>query len=202
MRPSISRLAVLALLLALPAASSAQQLAGSFNQLAGLIRPGDTAQVTDAGGREVRGLVRYLSSSELVLQVAGRTRTFLEADIERIRRRRNDSLANGAGWGFAAGASLGALEGLASYRKYGPPHQLEMPLLGFMAGMAGAGVGALIDAAHADERVVYSRHGVSSRVSVRPILGRDGRAVLTTITLGRQGRAPRARDTDGTTHFE
>ena len=185
MRPSISRLAVLAVLLALPAASGAQQLAGSFDQLAGLIRPGDTAHVTDANGREVRGIVRYLSPSELVLQVAGAPRTFLEPDIERIRRRRTDSLANGAGWGFAAGASLGALEGVASYRKYGYPDQLQMPLLGLMAGMAGAGIGALIDAAHADERVVYSRHGGSSRVSLRPMLGRDGRGVLATVTLGR-----------------
>src|SRR5690349_17933790 len=111
----MSRLAFIALLLALPAASSAQPLAGSFDQLPGLIRPGDMAEVTDANGRDVRGLVRYLSSSELVLQVAGAPRTFLASDVERIRRRRSDPLTNGATWGLVAGAGLGTLAGVASH---------------------------------------------------------------------------------------
>ena len=187
MQPSMSRLACIALLLTLPVTASAQQPTASFDQLGSLIQAGDVARIIDASGHEVRGRVRHLSSSSLVLQVAGAPRTFLEADIERIQRRRNDPLANGARWGGAVGAGLGMLAGAEARQRHdrtamGPYY---VAYVGLLAGMVGASAGAVFDALHADERVVYSRHGLSSSVKLYPILARDRQGFLATVTLGR-----------------
>jgi hypothetical protein len=94
------------LLFILPATGGAQELAGSFDQLRVLVKPGDTVRVTDSRGQEVRGSIANLSPSSLALQAGEGRRTFLETDIAAIHQRRNDSLANGAKWGFAVGAGL------------------------------------------------------------------------------------------------
>jgi len=185
MQPSISRLVCTALLLTLPVTASAQQPTASFDQLQSHIQPGDTARITDASGHEVRGRVAYLSSSFLVLQVAGAPRTFLEADIERIQRRRNDPVTNGARWGGAIGAGLAILAGTAAAERHDAPPQTYAAFVGFLGGIVGASAGAVLDALHADERVVYSRHGVSPKVSLRPILARDRQGLVATVTLGR-----------------
>src|SRR5689334_24834835 len=118
MQSSNSRLMCFALLITLPAVAGAQELAGSFDQLRVLVKAGDTVRVTDSAGEEVRGTLTDLSSSSLALRVGGTRRTFLETDITAIHQRRNDSLANGAKWGFVVGASLGVLGGIAIAREY------------------------------------------------------------------------------------
>ena len=188
MQPSLSRLACVAFLLALPIAAAAQQPATSFDQLGALIHPGDTARIIEAGGHEVHGLVIYLSPSELVLQVAGARRTFLEADVERIKGRWRDPLANGALWGGAAGAGLSMLAGVSAVQRHDRAAMGKLPYfasVGFLGGLVGASSGALIDGLHAGERVVYSTHGVSSKVTLRPILAADRQGILAALTFGR-----------------
>ena len=58
-------------------------------------------------------------------------------------------------------------------------------LVGFFGGLVGASAGALIDGVHDGERVVYSRHGVSSKVTLHPILAPARQGILATLRLGR-----------------
>ena len=94
-----TRVACAAVLLTLcVTGAGAQQLAGSFEQLRVLVKPGETVRVTNRAGQEVRGTLAELSSSSLEIIVSGTRRHFVESDIDVIRTRRADSLANGAKW--------------------------------------------------------------------------------------------------------
>ena len=163
MQSPLSRLACFGLLLTLPSAGTAQDLAGSFDQLRVLVKPGDTVRVTDAAGAEVRGTLTDLSASSLALKAGGTRRTFLESDIAAIHQRRNDSLANGAKWGFVAGAALGVLGGVAIAREYeSGGGGAFIPILGLVYGSIGAGAGAGIDAMHRSEQVIFAWRGKAS----------------------------------------
>jgi hypothetical protein len=152
----------LVLLLAAPGTARAQELAGSFDQLRVLVKAGDTVRVTDKTGQEVRGAIVDLSSSSLSLRVAGTQRTFLERDIAAIHQRRNDSLANGAKWGFAVGAGLGVLAGAVVASEYKDGGGVFIPLLALTYGGMGAGVGAGIDAMNPSEQVIFAWRGKAS----------------------------------------
>ena len=106
--PTTVRVARGALLLVAVTASpaAAQELAGSFDQLRVLVKPGDTIRVTDDAGQEARGTIAALTSTSLELLVAGNRRNFLESDVRTIRHRCSDPLGNGAKWGFGIRASL------------------------------------------------------------------------------------------------
>jgi hypothetical protein len=163
MQSLLSRLVCFGLLLILPAAGNAQELAGSFEQLRVLVKQGDTVRVTDAAGEEVRGTVTDLSPSSLALRVGGTRRTFLETDITAIHQRRNDSLANGAKWGFIVGAALGVLGGVAIAREYeSGGGGAFIPILGVVYGSIGAGAGAGIDAMNRSEQVIFAWRGKKS----------------------------------------
>jgi len=164
MHSHTSRVASTSLILALLATTGeAQELAGSFDQLRVLVKHGDTVRVTDGAGEEVRGTITGLSSSSLDLMVGGTRRTFLETDISAIHQRRNDSLANGAKWGFVAGAALGVLGGIAIAREYeSGGGGAYIPILGLVYGSIGAGAGAGIDAMHRSEQVIFAWRGKAS----------------------------------------
>ena len=164
MQSHASRVAFLVLLLApFATAGQAQELAGSFDQLRVLVKTGDTVRVTDTSGEEVRGAIVGLSSSSLALRVAGAQRTFLEGDIAAIHQRRNDSLANGARWGFAVGAALGVLGGITIASEYeGSSGTALIPMLALVYGGIGAGAGAGIDAMHSSQRVIFAWRGKAS----------------------------------------
>jgi hypothetical protein len=156
MTPRVSHALVLVLLIGLPAAARAQELAGSFDQLRVLVKSGDTVRVTDGNGREARGAIVDLSASALSLRVDGERRTFLERDIATIHQRRNDSLANGARWGFVVGAGLGVLAGAVIASEYENGGTAFIPLLALTYGGLGAGVGAGIDAMHPSDQVIFA----------------------------------------------
>ena len=185
MQSSSSRLICFALLIALPTAAGAQELAGSFEQLRVLVKPGDTVRVTDGAGDEVRGTVTALSSSSLDLKVGGTRRTLLETDITAIHQRRNDSLANGAKWGFVVGASLGVLGGIAIAREYeSGGGGAFIPILGVVYGSIGAGAGAGIDAMNPSEQPIYARRGAPSKAGVRPGLTLRRSGILASVAVG------------------
>jgi hypothetical protein len=164
MQSSIARVVMCSLLVTAHAtAASAQELAGSFEQLRVLVRPGDTVRVTDGAGDEVRGTITDLSSSSLALRVDGTRRTFFEKDVAAVYQRRNDSLANGAKWGFVIGAGLGVLGGIAIAREYeSGGGGAFIPILGIVYGSIGAGAGAGIDAMHRSEQVIFAWRGRAS----------------------------------------
>src|SRR6188472_108559 len=91
----------------------AQELAGTFDQLRVLIAPGQRITVIDASGQRLKGEVVTLSATSLRLSVAGVTRELAERDVDQIRQRRADSLANGAKIGLYVGGALGGLAAIA-----------------------------------------------------------------------------------------
>ena len=192
MPSSAFRIVALALLFALTAtAAGAQELAGSFDQLRVLLKPGETVLVTDGAGREVRGTVTDLSPSSLALRVGGARRTFLETDIASIQQRRPDPLSNGAKWGFVVGAGLGVLGGITIASEYeGSSGTALIPMLALVYGGIGAGAGAGIDAMHSSEQVIYGRRGTPAKVTLRPILSPGRRGLAASIAIG--GRAGRS----------
>ena len=163
------------------AGGEAQEVAGSFDQLRVLVKPGDTVSVTDATGQEARGAISDLSSSALAITVGGSRRRFLERDIDAIRQRRPDSLANGAKWGLAVGAGLGLLAGIAIASEYDGGGGPLIPMLSLTYGALGAGVGAGIDALVSSEQVIFARRGSPSAVAVRPVLKRGRTGIAATI---------------------
>ena len=92
----------------LPQPAEAQELAGTFDQLRVLVKPGDTLTVVDDAGQRVRGKVVSLSNSVLNLTVSGTPRQFLSTDVNTIEKRGADSLKNGALIGLAVGGGIGA----------------------------------------------------------------------------------------------
>jgi hypothetical protein len=94
--------------------AAAQELAGSFDQLRVLLKPGDTIRVTDGAGQEARGTIAALTSTSPELLVGGNRRNFLESDVRTIRHRRSDPLGNGA-WPFSM-VVLAPASGLVSTR--------------------------------------------------------------------------------------
>ena len=93
-------------ILALAAAASAQEPVASFDELAGRIQAGQRIWVTDTAGREVRGTLDRLSANELVLKANG-LETYAASDVRRVRTRDRDSLKNGTLIGLGIGGGLG-----------------------------------------------------------------------------------------------
>src|SRR5688500_18411606 len=124
--------------------AAAQGIAGSFEQLQLLVRPGDKVTVTDASGHEATGRIVDLSTSMLVLSAGGTRRELSEPDVRDIQQRRSDSLANGAIWGLAVGSAIAA--GLVAAFWEGSDD--AAPAIGFIAmyGGIGAGIGVGVDA--------------------------------------------------------
>ena len=155
------------------------EVAHSFEQLQVLVRPGDTVTVTDVMGREVTGAIATLSSKALELVVSGSRRNFLEDDLQKIRQRRGDSLANGALWGVGIGAGWGALivVGLASEdHDTGGPGAIA-GFIGTLGGL-GAAVGVGADALIRGRPVIYEKTALgAATVWLSPLLGRGQKGV-------------------------
>jgi TctA family transporter len=108
-------LAILAcsLLAFLPTISAAQEPVKSFAQLDTRLKPGDTIYVTDAEGREVKGKIRELTPSALMLDI-GDGRSFQAGDVRLITASGGRNTGKGALWGLVAEAAAGALIGVSS----------------------------------------------------------------------------------------
>jgi hypothetical protein len=177
-----SRVGFILLLIAGCASSSAaQDIAGSFDQLRVLVKPGDTITVTDGAGQEVKGTISALSSSSLEVLVAGQRRALLPTDVQTIRQRRPDPLANGAKWGFGIGAGLGLLAGLAVDGE-GETSAAIIPVVTLVYAGIGAGIGVGIDAMISSDQVIYSRSAPSStEPRLLPLLTRARKGIVLSI---------------------
>jgi hypothetical protein len=160
--------------------AAAQGPADSFEQLRLLVRPGDTVSVTDTAGREVTGTITVLSSSSLTMLVNGTRQDLTEREVATIRRRRSDSLWNGAIWGLVSGAALsGALISFAESDGAGDA-------AGFVAayGAVGLGIGVGVDALITHRKVIYERPATrAGKVSVSPMWGNKRQGVLVTMNF-------------------
>jgi hypothetical protein len=144
------------LLLLVAASAEAQELAGTFDQLRVLVKPGDTLIVTDETGARVRGKVSQLSGTALVLDVSRALRRFQESDVDTIERRGPDSLKNGALIGLAIGGGLAAAAIAAAVSADDMQagwFLIAVPVYGGI----GAGIGAGMDALIEGHRVIYAR---------------------------------------------
>jgi hypothetical protein len=167
------------------ATAAAQEVAGSFDQLRVLVKPGDRITVTDDSGREMTGTIADLSSSSLGLLVGRERRDLPAGQVDTIRQRRSDTLANGAKWGFGIGAGLGLLGGLAVASEYedGDGGAAVVVAATLVYGGLGAGIGVGVDALISSSQVIYARRAASSsRVSVAPLLTRRRQGVV--LSLG------------------
>lgn len=165
------------------AAADAQELAGSFDQLRVLVKTGDKITVTDDAGRETTGRIAELSSSSLALLVGDERRDLQATEIDTIRQRRGDSLANGAKWGFGIGAILGFAGSLAVASQEDVEDDVAIVAISTLFyGAVGAGIGVGVDAMNSAEQVIYVRRAASAdRLTVRPLLTRQRQGAMVVI---------------------
>ena len=157
---------VFILLLSSGGTAAGQEVAGSFDQLRVLVKPGDTITVSDDGGREMTGTIANLSSSSVALLVGDQRRDLQANQIAIIRQRRSDPLANGAKWGFGVGATIGLLTGIGLASGYDAGNDSALIVFGTLIyGGLGAGIGTGVDAMISGNQVIYARRAAT--VSVR-----------------------------------
>ena len=157
------------LIVLVPALSAAQEPVKSFDQLNTRLKVGDTVWVTDAEGREIKGRIRGLSATSLLLDAGGAPQDLQAARVRTIRMQQSDSLTNGTLIGLAVGGAAGALVMVPEYECDDGP----VIAVVWLGAAAGAGIGALIDAARGGKKVLtYRAPGAlsSARLSIAPVI--------------------------------
>jgi hypothetical protein len=160
-------IAILTLLVLLPCRASGQ-VVRTFGEIQGRLQAGEQVLVTDSAGRAVRGTIADVSVSSLQVLVNDERRTFNEANVQRVDRFVRDSLKNGMLWGVAVGAVAGVL-GMAAAANSGGKLEDAGPLAAVALiafPLAGAAVGAAVDASRKTREPVYVRGNLTgNRVS-------------------------------------
>ena len=152
-----------AICLCLAGAAAAQEPVPSFDELRSRIAVGETVYVVEASSDHVKGRVATLSDVSLTLTVDGIPRQFAPAEVNRIERRRRDSVKNGV----LIGAGVGALVGIGAGRSADSPACPRPGIecgqgsaLGMVAGALWGAVGGWIaDALIRAREVVYLNPG-------------------------------------------
>lgn len=150
---------VVAALLAASAATA--QPVQSFGDVGLRLNVGDRVRVVGTDGQRFEGAVRSLSPTTLVVAGPNGTRGFTVETTARIARR-GDGLASGLVIGAVPGFALGVafVNGFSD----NPEPVSSYLLAGGVLGLAGAGLGALVDALHEGEKMVYVAPGVQAAV--------------------------------------
>jgi hypothetical protein len=171
------------LLTSMTQAAGAQGIAGSFEQLKVLVRPGETVTVTETTGQETTGKIADLSSSTLALLAGGTRRELSESDVRTIQQRHNDSLANGALYGLAIGAVASAALIIAVSAVDSEEVDAGLAALAIGAyGGIGAGIGVGVDALIRKRHVIYQRQSLPGvQVGIAPWLTSQRKGVLVTL---------------------
>ena len=152
------------------------------------VKEGQKVRITDDHGREWPGRIEAFAADTLVLQTKDRQRRdVLYATILRIDRP-HDTLANGAGIGFASGFAYGLLAVVAEANADCDPGAfyscVELSTAGYILlpailGGAGAGIGMGIDALVRRDPTLFRRG--DSRVVLAPSLGRGVRGLRLSV---------------------
>ncbi|MCC6988087.1 MAG: hypothetical protein IT181_03760 [Acidobacteria bacterium] len=157
--------------LTLAAASAGAQDVRPFADLGLGLNLGDRVRVVDRDGVRHDGTVRTLPPDALVIVGAGGPQGFTEETTVSVARR-GDPVWTGALIGFIPGYFIGAQFVLGFSDQKEPLTTYLMA--GGIVGLAGAGIGALIDSLHDGLKPVYSAERKSA-LTVAPVVGR-GRA--------------------------
>ena len=168
-------------LAAMAQTAAAQGVAGSFEQLQILVKPGDTLIVTDTTGKETTGKIADLSASTLTLLTDGARRELRESDVTTIKQRRADSLANGAviGLGVGAGCALALLWIVASTEDVSGS---DVAIVSGVYAAIGTGAGVGVDALIRGRQVIYQRPSTSGvQFGIAPWLTSHRKGVAVTL---------------------
>ena len=174
MRVQAVFLVFLATGLGAPLVAAAQEPVTSFDQLNTRLKIGDTIYVTDAQGREIKGKIRELTLSAMMLDRDGST-TMKADDVRLVTQRKGHPIGKGALWGLGLGAAAGAVIGLTyddDCSDCWSTGGVAAALAGIFGGM-GAGAGAIAGAlVPGKEVVVYRAPGASAsaRLSFAPVI--------------------------------
>lgn len=152
----------------------AQPPAESLHDMRLLARPGERLHVLDTSGADIRGRFVSVTADQLRLRVDGKVVEIGLPQLQEVRKREADSVANGAWIGFGAGVGSGVVvtaacrcaAGVAAIALYG----------GIFAVM---GVG--FDALDMHERTIFTGRSTAAaggrRLQVAPILAPQTRGV-------------------------
>jgi hypothetical protein len=141
----------------MPAAAHAQASASSFPELASLLETGETVSVANDAGKTVKGKVRQVSDTIVVLRSGRRDVPLAAPDVQRVARSRH-RLREGALIGLAAGFTAGATWATSQPCDWTCFSSTGGVLtFGGLFGAIGMGVGAAVGASFRREDVVYER---------------------------------------------
>lgn len=157
-------------------------VAYSFDELRVHIQPGATIIVTDSAGHEVNGELTDLSDTFLDVLVSGKSKTFTQAEVERIQRRQRDPLWNGFLIGAAAGTAPAIYWLIADPNECGNSICLDDLAIGVLIS---APIGLAIDAAIRSTVVVYRGPSKSSKttLTLAPIVANRRKGVGLTMSF-------------------
>lgn len=188
------RVAAIALLTLVGATRTVMAQEAPCEALASLrtsLTPGALIAVRDNNGHRFRGVFREVSDASLVLvessQGLSMPRAIPLAGVAQVKL--SDSRTNGFWMGFAAGAAPGIAFGwMVNQYCYNesPSHcPSAMVLFGGLTGLAGAGLGLVLDGAVDGGAVVYSRPTSRATVSVQPWVaaGQRGGGAALSVTF-------------------
>lgn len=159
-RPKLSILdiAILTAMVLAPWSTASGQVVQTFGEVQGRLQRGEEVYVSDGAGREIRGAVLEISASSVQLLVDGKRRDFDAVNVRRVDRVVRDPLKNGILWGLAVGAGAGFLGMVAARDSVTLDDAgVAVALALIVAPLAGAAVGAGIDASRTTREPVYAR---------------------------------------------
>lgn len=175
-------IALVSALAVLPLTAEAQPV-NTFAELSELIELGETVRVTYGAGQVVEGRALDLTSASLTVMTAGAPLELDEAAVTRIRQRWDDPIRDGVRAGFLWGSVPATAFFLHFVKEDGlvPAGDIAAGLVATVgvAGLMGAGLGALVDTYRRGQRDIYRRPAGQVRVS--PSLSRDHLGAAVTI---------------------
>lgn len=160
-----------AVTLSLAAASAHAQDLRSFADLGLRLNLGDRVRVVDRDGVRHDGTVRTLPPDALVIVGPGGPQGFTDETTVSVARR-GDPVWTGALIGFIPGYVMGA-QFVLGFSDHEEPLTTYM-IAGGIVGLAGAGIGALVDSLHEGLTPVYGAERKTA-LTLAPVVGR-GRA--------------------------
>jgi hypothetical protein len=186
MQPLIVGVALCLLLGANAVPAGAQEVASSFQQLSVLVGPGDKVTVVDVNGMAAEGWIMKLSRDTLTLANPAGERDIREADVLQIRKKRHDSLKNGAIIGAVASAAcFGTMLVIGEAGGFGDTGGgliVSSAIRGgvFFVGL-GAAAGVGIDALIVRRAVIFRKPAGRTTITMSPILGPGRRGAAITV---------------------
>lgn len=142
------------------------------------VSPGDSVSRIDTSGREAGGIVRGIDPSALTVRVRGVEQQWTLAETRELWRH-GDSLLNGSIVGALVGFGAGVYGGYALAAIAEGDVSDVVSITAPLGALAGAGLGAVIDASHRGRSLLFRQ--AARRFDVAPVLRRGTRGVHVAI---------------------